>query len=90
MRQVCQIAKTIQEMKSSGKMSVGFFVIIERADRNFKDQIKDNNDKLKSYCEGNGFIYVDNDNIKEKSLNKNLPHSNTTDNKLFSKKYMIS
>ena len=71
-------------------MGVGFSVIIERADRNFKDQIKDNNDKLKSYCEGNSFIYVDNDNIKEKSLNKSLPHSNTADNKLFSKNYMIS
>ena len=45
---------------------------------------------MKSYCEGNGFIYVDNDNIKEKSLNKSLPHSNTADNKLFSKNYMIS
>ena len=33
-------------MKNSGKMGVAFFVIIERADRNFKDQIKDTNEKL--------------------------------------------
>ena len=25
---------------------------------------------MKWYCEGNGFVYVDNDNINEKSLNK--------------------
>ena len=66
-------------------MGIGFSGIIERADRNFKDQIKETNDELKRYCEGNGFVYVDNDNINEKSLNKRLLHLSKAGNKLFSK-----
>ena len=85
MKQVREIAKTIKEMEDSGKMGIGFSGIIQRVDRNFKDQIKETNDKLKRYCEGNGFVYVDNDNINEKSLNKSLLHLNKAGNKLFSK-----
>ena len=66
-RQVRKIAKTLQEMEVMGKMGIGFSDIVERADRNFKDQIKETNAKLKGYSEGNGFVYVDNDNINEKS-----------------------
>ena len=85
MKQVCKIAKTIQEMEDSGKISIGFSGIIQRADRNFKDQIKETNDKLKRYCEDNGFAYVDNDYINQKSLNKRLLHLNKVGNKLLSK-----
>ena len=85
MNQVRKIAKTIQEMEDSGKIGIVFSGIIQRADRNFKDQIKEINDKLKRYCEGNGFFYVDNDNINEKSLNKSLLHLNKAGNKLLSK-----
>ena len=85
MKQVRKITKTIQEMEDSGKIGIGFSGIIQRADRNFKDQIKETNDKLKRYCEGNGFVYVDNDNINEKSLNKSLLHLNKAGNKLLSK-----
>ena len=66
-RQVRKIAKTVQEMEVRGKMGIGFSDIVERADRNFKDQIKETNAKLKRYSEGNGFVYVDNDNINKKS-----------------------
>ena len=72
-------------MEDSGKIGIGFSGIIQRADRNFKDQIKETNDKLKRYCECNGFVYVDDDNINEKSLNKSLLHLNKAGNKLLSK-----
>ena len=85
MKQVGKMAKVIEQMEDSGKMGVRFSGIIERVDRNFKDQTKETNDKLKSYCEGNGFVYMDNDNINEQSLNKSLLHLNKADNKLFSK-----
>ena len=85
MNQVRKIAKTIQEMEDSGKIGIGFSGIIQRADRNFKDQIKKTNDKLKRHREGNGFVYVDNDNINKKSLNKSLLHLNKAGNKLLSK-----
>ena len=35
---------------------------------------------------GNDFVYVDNDNINEKSVNKSLLHLNKAGNKLFHKK----
>ena len=55
MKQVRKITKTIQEMEDSGKIGICFSGIIQTAGRNFKDQIKETNDKLKRYCEGNGF-----------------------------------
>ena len=85
MKQVRKIVKTIQEMEDSGKIGIVFSGVIQRVHRNFKDQIKETNDKLKRYYEGNGFVYVDNDNIIEKSLNKSLLHLNKAGNKLLSK-----
>ena len=79
MKQVRKITKTIQEMEDSGKIG------IQRADRNFMDQIKETNDKLKRYCEGDGFAYVYNDNINEKSLNKSWLHLNKAATKVLSK-----
>ena len=38
-------------MEVSDKMGIGFSGIISRVDKNFKDQIKEINDKLKRYCE---------------------------------------
>ena len=49
MKQVRKITKTIQEMEDSGKIGICFSGIIQRADRNFKDQIKEINDKLKRF-----------------------------------------
>ena len=43
MKQVHNIVKTIQEMDDIGKIGTGFSVIIQRVDRNFKDQIKETN-----------------------------------------------
>ena len=88
MRQLRKIAKIIQEMEGSSKIGIGFSGIIEREDRNFKDQFKETNDKLKSYCEGNGFVYVEDDKINEKSMNKSLLHLIKTVNKLSSKKLL--
>ena len=78
MSQVRKISKTIQENKDRGKMGT-----------NFEDQIKETNEKLKRYCESNGFIFVDNDNINEKSLNKSLLYLNKAGNRLFSKNLLI-
>ena len=59
-------------MEGSGKMWVGFSVIFERVDRNFEDEIKKTNDKLKMYGECSGFVNVVNNNINENSLNKSF------------------
>ena len=75
-------------MEGSSKTGIGFSGIIERGNRNFKDQFKETNDKLKSYCESNGFVYVDNDKINEKRMNKSLLHLIKTGNKLSSKKLL--
>ena len=85
MKQICKIAKTIQEMENSGKSGIGFSAIIQKADRKVKGKIKETTDKLKRYCEGNSFVYVDGDNITQKSLNKNLLRLNKAGNKLISR-----
>ena len=72
-------------MENSGKSGIGFSTIIRKTDRNFKDKIKEISDKLKRYCEGNSFVYVDRDNINQKSLNKSLLRLNKAGNKLISK-----
>ena len=47
---------TIQEIQDGDKKGIGFSGIIKSVDKNFKDQIEETNDRLKSHCEGNGFI----------------------------------
>ena len=72
-------------MENSGKIGIAFSGIIQRVDRNFKDQINETNNKFKRHCEGNGFVYGDNHNINEKSLNKSLLHLNMVSSKLLTK-----
>ena len=69
-------------MRENADQNNSEYILIERADRNFKDQFKETNSKLKSYCEGNGFIYVDNDKINQNSLNKSLLYLIKTGNNL--------
>ena len=79
MKQAHKIVKIIQEMEVSGNMGIGLPGITESVDRNFRDQIKETHNKLKRYCEGISFVYVNNVNINEKSLNKSLIHLYKTD-----------
>ena len=57
-------------------IQIEFSSIIQRTDKDFSNEIKETNIKLKNYCLGKGFIFVDNDNINESCLNNSKFHLN--------------
>ena len=61
-------------VKNMLRISHAFAVLKLR--RKVEIQTKEIYGKMKRYCGGNGFVYVDNDNINEKNLNKILLHFN--------------
>ena len=50
--------------------------VIRRSHRNFGQKTEDLNLKLKRYCEGNKFLFVDNVNIEKSCLNNSKLHLN--------------
>lgn len=50
---------------------------------------KETYDKLKRFCEGNGFVYVNSDKINEESLNRCLLVLRMAGNKLFSSDLLV-
>ena len=85
MKHVRSIAKIIEEMKGGGDIRVGFSGITERRDHDLGERIKDINERLKRFCNGKGFLFIDNSNIDERSLNKKLLHLSRYGNRLFSR-----
>ena len=63
MKKVRKCVEVIQELDNTENIRIGFSTIIERADKDFSNEIEETNIKLKNYCLGKGFIFVDNDNL---------------------------
>ena len=76
MKKVRKCMEVIREIDNTENIQIGFSSIIQRADKDFSNEIKETNIKLKNYCSGNGFIFVDNDNINESCLNNSKLHLN--------------
>ena len=72
-------------MDNSDNIQIGFSSIMHRSDKDFSKEISELNVKLKKYCLGRGFIYVDNDNVNESCLNNSELHLNKKGTNLFSK-----
>ena len=68
MSKVKKIVKAVEEMDANNEIKPGFSSIIVRKDRDIDKEIKEGNTKLKNYCIGKGFIFVDNANIKVNCL----------------------
>ena len=66
----------IRELDNTENIQIGFSSIIQRSDKEFSNEIKETNIKLKNYCLGKGFIFVDNDNINVSCLNNSKLHRN--------------
>ena len=75
-KKVRKCVEVIRELGNTEKIQIGFSSIIQRADKDFSNQIKETNIKLKKFCLGKGFIFVDNDNINESCLNNSKLHLN--------------
>ena len=63
MKKVRKCVEVIRELDNTENIRIGFSTIIERADKDFSNEIEETNIKLKNYCLGKGFIFVDNDNL---------------------------
>ena len=84
MKQVRQMVKAIEEMEGGREINLRFSSIIRRTDQDFDDKIKDINDRLKRYCSSKEYLFINNNNISDRYLNRSLLHLNRTGNKLFS------
>ena len=71
---VRKVVSAIQEVDSTRNIQLGFSSIVQRADKDYSKEIKDINTRLKSYCLGNGLIFVDNSNIDESCLSNSKLH----------------
>ena len=57
---VKKIVKAVQKMDGNNQIKLGYSSIIIRKCRDLEKEIKETNTKLKNYCLGKGFIFVDN------------------------------
>ena len=55
---------------------ISFSSVIYRKDKDLEDEPNEVNMKLKKYCEGKGFVFIENDNISESDLNNSKLHLN--------------
>ena len=85
MSKVKKIVKAVEEMDGNNEIKLAFSSIIVRKDLDLEKEIKEINTKLKNYCMGKGFIFVDNANIKERCLNNRKLRLNRKGTTLFKK-----
>ena len=58
------------------KIKIGLSSVIYRKDKDLEDELNEVNVKLKKYCEGNGFVFIENVNIDESDLNNSKLYLN--------------
>ena len=58
------------------KIKIGLSSVIYRKDKDLEDELNEVNVKLKKYCEGNGFVSIENVNIDESDLNNSKLYLN--------------
>ena len=63
---------------------------MHRSDKDFSKEISELNVKMKKYCLGRGFIYINNDHVNESFLNNSKLHLNKRATNLFSKNILTS
>ena len=85
MKEVRQLVKCVKELDKEEEVKIGFSSVINRSDRNLEKEIADLNLKLKWYCEGNQFLFTDNDNIDKSCLNNSKSHLNQKGTNIVSK-----
>ena len=69
MKKVRKLVKVVREIDESEKIKIGFSSVIYRKDKDLEDERNEVNVKLKKYCEGKGFVFIENANIDESGLN---------------------
>ena len=70
------LVKVVREIGESEKIKIGFSSVIYRKDKALEDEGNEVNMKLKKYCEGKGFVFIENANLNESVLNNSKLHLN--------------
>ena len=76
MKKIRKLVKVVREIDESEEIKIGFSSVIYRQDKDADDERKELNSKLKKYCEGKGFVFIENANINETGLNNSKLHLN--------------
>ena len=84
MKNLRSITKIIEEINGGGDMQVGFSGIIKRRDHDLREKIEEINGRIKKYCNSKGFLFTDDSNVDENSLNSILLHLSRCGNRLSS------
>ena len=84
LKYVRKLVKVIREIDVDKEIKIGFSSVICRTDKNLEQERMEINTKLKKYCEGKGFIFVENNNINEPGLNNSKLHLNKKGTMIFS------
>ena len=63
MNKVRKLVQYIRQNDKDQNIQTGFSSICYRADRDLEKEINDTNGRLKNYCSGNGFKFVENSTI---------------------------
>ena len=66
MKKVRKLVKVVCEIDDSEK--------INRKDKDLGDERNEVNMRIKKYCEGKGFVFIENDNISESGVNNSKLH----------------
>ena len=64
-----KLVKVVREIEESEKIKIGFSSVNFCRDKDLEDERNEVNMKLKKYCEGKGFVFIENNNISESGLN---------------------
>ena len=69
MKKIRKLVKVVRVIDESVEIKIGFSSVIYRQDKDVDDERKELNSKLKEYCEGKDFVFIENANINETGLN---------------------
>ena len=69
MKKLRKLVKVVRETDESEKMKISFTSVIYRKNKDLEDERNEVNTKLKKYCKGKGFVFIENANIDESGLN---------------------
>ena len=80
------LVKCVRNQDRNEEIQVGFSSIISRKEKELEKEINETNTKLRKYCEGKVFFFVDNSNINESCLSNSKFHLNRKGSKRLSSK----
>ena len=71
-----RVISSIKEYDTDHNIEIALSIIIHRSGYHFEDKLNGTNRKLEDFCKGKGLIFINNNNIDNKCLNRNKLHLN--------------